>query len=66
MLALAISATLVGNTQQPCVEEVVKTALAEQPRLSAAPKLTDKHVRPRDCRRLHPGRAWPLDLAAPV
>ena len=42
MEALAISATMVGNTRQRCVEEGVEAALHDRPRPGAAAKLSDK------------------------
>jgi transposase len=42
MEALAISATMVGNTRQRCVEEGVEAALHDRPRPGAAAKLNDK------------------------
>lgn len=42
MKALAVSATMVGNTRQRCVEEGVEAALHDRPRPGKAPKLTDK------------------------
>jgi hypothetical protein len=42
MSALAISATMVGNTRQRCVEEGVEAALHDRPRPGAVAKLNDK------------------------
>ena len=42
MDALAISATMIYNTRQKCVEEGVEAALQDRPRPGAAAKLTDK------------------------
>lgn len=42
MNALAISATMIGNTRQRCVEEGVEAALHDRPRPGKTPKLTDK------------------------
>jgi transposase len=41
MKALAISATMVFNTRQRCVEEGVAAALEDRPRPGAVPKLND-------------------------
>ena len=43
MAALSVSATMVGNTRQRCVEAGVEAALHDRPRPGKAPKLTDKH-----------------------
>jgi transposase len=40
--ALAISATMIYNTRQKCVEEGVEAALHDRPRPGQAPKLSDK------------------------
>jgi transposase len=40
--ALAVSATMIYNTRQKCVEEGVEAALLDRPRPGKAPKLTDK------------------------
>jgi transposase len=40
--ALAVSATMIYNTRQKCVEEGVEAALQDRPRPGKAPKLTDK------------------------
>ncbi len=42
MEALAVSATMIYNTQQKCVEEGVEAALHDRPRPGQAPKLSDK------------------------
>lgn len=42
MEALAVSAAMVGNTRQRCVEEGVEAALHDRPRPGKTPKLTDK------------------------
>lgn len=42
MEALAVSATMIYNTRQKCVEEGVEAALEDRPRPGKAPKLTDK------------------------
>ena len=42
MSALAISATMVANTRQHCVEEGVEAAWHDRPRPGAAAKLNDK------------------------
>ena len=42
MDALAISATMIYNTRQKCVEEGVEEALHDRSRPGKAPKLTDK------------------------
>jgi transposase len=42
MKALAISATMVFNTRQRCVEEGVEAALEDRPRPGAAAKLSDR------------------------
>lgn len=41
MEALAISATMVFNTRQKCVEEGVEATLEDRPRPGAVPKLSD-------------------------
>ena len=40
--ALAVSATMIYNTRQKCVEEGVEAALHDRPRPGQAPKLSDK------------------------
>lgn len=40
--ALAVSATMIYNTRQKCVEEGVEAALRDRPRPGKTPKLTDK------------------------
>lgn len=40
--ALAVSATMIYNTRQRCVEDGVEAALQDRPRPGKAPKLTDK------------------------
>lgn len=42
MEALAVSATMIYNTRQKCVEEGVEAALHDRPRPGQAPKLSDK------------------------
>ena len=42
MKALAVSATMIYNTRQHCVEDGVEAALQDRPRPGKAPKLTDK------------------------
>ena len=42
MEALAVSATMIYNTRQKCVEEGVEAALQDRPRPGKAPKLSDK------------------------
>jgi transposase len=42
MEALAVSATMVGNTRQRCVEEGVEAARVDRPRPGKAAKLTDQ------------------------
>ena len=42
MEALAISATMIYNTRQKCVEEGVEAALHDRPRPGQAPKLSDQ------------------------
>ena len=42
MEALAVSATMIYNTRQKCVEDGVEAALHDRPRPGSAPKLTDK------------------------
>lgn len=42
MEALAVSATMIYNTRQKCVEEGVEAALEDRPRPGKTPKLTDK------------------------
>lgn len=42
MEALAVSATMIYNTRQKCVEEGVEAALQDRPRPGKTPKLTDK------------------------
>lgn len=52
MAALAVSATMVGNTRQRCVEEGVEAALIDRPRPGQAPKLTHQqcaHVLAKAC-----------------
>ena len=41
MEALAVSATMIYNTRQKCVEEGVEAALHDRPRPGKVPKLTD-------------------------
>ena len=53
--ALAVSATMIYNTRQRCVEEGVEASLHDRPRPGKRPKLTDKQCRPRDCHSLHAG-----------
>ena len=42
MEALAVSATMIYNTRQKCVEEGVEVALHDRPRPGKVPKLTEK------------------------
>ena len=42
MEALAVSATMIYNTRQKCVEEGVEAALYDRPRPGQAPKLSEK------------------------
>ena len=42
MKALAVSATMIYNTRQHCVEDGVEAALQDRPRPGKVPKLTDK------------------------
>lgn len=68
MEALAISATMVGNTRQRCVEEGVEAALQDRPRPGKAPKLSDKqcaHVIATACTPAPAGHDhWTLRLLA--
>jgi transposase len=68
MEALAISASMVGNTRQRCVEEGVEAALVDHPRPGKAPKLTDKqcaHLIATACTPAPAGHAhWTLRLLA--
>jgi transposase len=41
-IMVAVSATMIYNTRQRCVEEGVEAALHDRPRPGKAPKLTDK------------------------
>ena len=66
--ALAISATMVGNTRQRCVEEGVEAALQDRPRPGKVPKLSDKqcaHVIATACTPAPAGHDhWTLRLLA--
>lgn len=68
MEALAISATMVGNTRQRCVEDGVEAALHDRPRPGKVPKLTDKqcaHVIATACTPAPEGHDhWTLRLLA--
>lgn len=68
MEALAISATMIYNTRQKCVEEGVEVALHDRPRPGKAPKLTDKqcaHVIATACTPAPAGHGhWTLRLLA--
>jgi transposase len=68
MEALAVSATMIGNTRQRCVEEGVEVALHNLPRLGKTPKLTDKqcaHVIATACSPAPAGHDhWTLRLLA--
>lgn len=68
MEALAVSATMVYNTRQRCVEEGVEAALVDRPRPGKAPKLTDKqcaHVIATACTPAPEGHEhWTLRLLA--
>jgi transposase len=68
MKALAISATMVFNTRQKCVEEGVEAALEDRPRPGAAPKLTEGqcgHIIALACTPAPEGHAhWTLRLLA--
>ncbi len=68
MEALAISATMVYNARQRCVEEGVEAALQDRPRPGKAPKLTDKqcaHVIATACTPAPEGHDhWTLRLLA--
>lgn len=68
MEALTVSATMVYNTRQRCVEEGVEAALIDRPRPGKAPKLTDKqcaHVIATACTPAPEGHEhWTLRLLA--
>lgn len=68
MEALAVSATMIYNTRQRCVEEGVEAALHDRPRPGKAPKLTDKqcaHVIATACTPAPEGHGhWTLRLLA--
>ncbi len=68
MEALAVSATMIYNTRQRCVEEGVEAALQDRPRPGKAPKLTDKqcaHLIAMACTPAPAGHAqWTLRLLA--
>lgn len=68
MSALAISATMIYNTRQRCVEDGVESALHDRPRPGAEPKLTDKqcaHVIATACTPAPAGHDhWTLRLLA--
>ena len=68
MEALAVSATMIYNTRQRCVEEGVEAALHDRPRPGKAPKLTDKqcaHVIATACTPAPAGHDhWTLRLLA--
>ena len=68
MEALAISATMIYNTRQKCVEEGVEAALHDRPRPGQAPKLSDKqcaHVIATACTPAPAGHDhWTLRLLA--
>lgn len=68
MEALAVSATMIYNTRQRCVEEGVEAALNDRPRPGKAPKLTDKqcaHVIATACTPAPAGHDhWTLRLLA--
>lgn len=68
MEALAVSATMIYNTRQRCVEEGVEAALVDRPRPGKVPKLTDKqcaHVIATACTPAPTGHDhWTLRLLA--
>ena len=68
MEALAVSATMIYNTRQKCVEEGVEAALQDRPRPGKVPKLTDKqcaHLIATACTPAPEGHAhWTLRLLA--
>ncbi len=68
MEALAVSATMIYNTRQRCVEEGVEAALHDRPRPGKTPKLTDKqcaHVIATACTPAPEGHGhWTLRLLA--
>jgi len=68
MEALAVSATMIYNTRQRCVEEGVEAALDDRPRPGKVPKLTDKqsaHVIATACTPAPAGHDhWTLRLLA--
>lgn len=68
MDALAISATMIFNTRQKCVEEGVEAALQDRPRPGKLPKLNDKqcaHVIATACTPAPTGHDhWTLRLLA--
>jgi transposase len=68
MEALAVSATMIFNTRQKCVEEGVEAALEDRPRPGAAPKLSDSqcaHIIALACTPVPEGHDhWTLRLLA--
>lgn len=68
MEALAVSATMIYNTRQKCVEEGVEAALHDRPRPGQTPKLTDRqcaHVIATACTPAPTGHDhWTLRLLA--
>ena len=68
MGALAVSATMIYNTRQRCVEDGIEAALHDRPRPGKAPKLTDKqcaHVIATACTPAPAGHDhWTLRLLA--